>query len=265
MSEVRCASSISMATEWRQAIGEVADKCMQDLGCTPHAAVVFLSADHVPHANQITDALCDLLQVDSVVGCTAESLAGRSTELELSSGISLWTAYLPGVDVDLIRLEFMQTPDGGTVTGWPDDLSVPWPEDSLMLLLADPFTFPADWLLERMQDDRPGLPVLGGMASAAATPGDNRLIFRSQATDCGAVAMVLRNLRMKSIVSQGCRPVRRTTHRYTSGRKHNPRTRRQAGCGSASCRLRRVTHARETTHAIRRASWTRGQRVSGSV
>ena len=36
--------------------------------------------------------------------------------------------------------------------------------------LGEPFSFPADFLLERMNEDRPNVPVIGGMASGGAQP-----------------------------------------------------------------------------------------------
>jgi small ligand-binding sensory domain FIST len=46
------------------------------------------------------------------------------------------------------------------------------------------------------------------MASGAETPGQNRLFLGSQALDSGAVAVVAHGaLRLRSVVSQGCRPI----------------------------------------------------------
>ena len=204
---IGCASSLSKATSWQDAVKEVSDACRNELGQDADLALAFLSADFTPHANQIAMALCEELGTQKLAGCTGESLVGRKQELEMAAGLSVWTAALPGVSTDVLKLEFLQTADGGTVTGWPDELSVPWDDDSLVVLLADPYTFPADWLLERMHEDRPRLPIFGGNASAASVPGDNRLLVGAQAFDCGAVAVVLRNLPVRSIVSQGCRPV----------------------------------------------------------
>jgi small ligand-binding sensory domain FIST len=79
-----------------------------------------------------------------------------------------------------------------------------------MLLLAEPFTFPADVLLERMNEDRPGLPIVGGMASAAYSPGGNRLILGRQVFNSGGVAMLLSGaIAVRTVVSQGCRPIGR--------------------------------------------------------
>ncbi len=46
-----------------------------------------------------------------------------------------------------------------------------------MLLLGEPFSFPADELIRRLNEDRPGVPVLGGMASGGVAPGENRLLL----------------------------------------------------------------------------------------
>ena len=57
-------------------------------------------------------------------------------------------------------------------------------------MLADPYTFSAEALLESLNDDRPGMPVLGGLASAAAA-GSASLFRDGEVLDGGAVAASL--------------------------------------------------------------------------
>ena len=77
-------------------------------------------------------------------------------------------------------------------------------------MLGEPFSFPADFLLERMNEDRPNVPVIGGMASGGTQPGDNRLLLGADVFDEGAVAVhVSGAVRLKTVVSQGCRPIGR--------------------------------------------------------
>jgi small ligand-binding sensory domain FIST len=77
-----------------------------------------------------------------------------------------------------------------------------------MLLLADPFSFPADYLLQQLQDEHPRTPVIGGMASGGSTPGTNRLFLGNQAFPAGAVGWMIRgDVQVTSLVSQGCRPI----------------------------------------------------------
>jgi small ligand-binding sensory domain FIST len=76
------------------------------------------------------------------------------------------------------------------------------------MVLGEPFSFPADFLLERLNDDRPGVPVVGGMASGGTQPGENRLLLGSRTYSEGAVAVhVSGNVRLRTVVSQGCRPI----------------------------------------------------------
>jgi small ligand-binding sensory domain FIST len=79
-----------------------------------------------------------------------------------------------------------------------------------LLVLAEPYSFPADVLLSRLNEDRPRFRVLGGMASGGWGPGQNKLLFGGRALDRGAVCvMVDGSTRVRSVVSQGCRPIGR--------------------------------------------------------
>jgi small ligand-binding sensory domain FIST len=75
-------------------------------------------------------------------------------------------------------------------------------------MLADPFSFPADGLLRQLNEERPGLIVIGGMASGGAMPGTNRLWRDGEVRSSGAVGVVLSGrVGVRSLVSQGCRPI----------------------------------------------------------
>jgi len=95
--------------------------------------------------------------------------------------------------------------DGFGITGWP---SLAAEERASVLLLADPFTFPADSFLERLNQEQAGLPVIGGMVSGAGEPGRHRLLCGTKVLDGGAVGVALVGpVEVRSVVSQGCRPV----------------------------------------------------------
>ena len=84
----------------------------------------------------------------------------------------------------------------------PDDRPPP------LLLLADPFSFPTDLFLKRLSETMPGTPVLGGMASGSNVADENRFVLDGTVVAEGAVAVELSGpLRVRSIVSQGCRPI----------------------------------------------------------
>jgi small ligand-binding sensory domain FIST len=143
-----------------------------------------------------------------VIGCSGESIVGVGTEVEMASAMSLWVASLPGTTVLPMRLEFVRTAEGGTIVGWPDELPDAWPAGSALLVLGDPFNFPPELLLERINAEQPGVPVIGGMASAATQPGENCLFIGPKVYRDGAVAALVHgDVSIRSIVSQGCRPI----------------------------------------------------------
>lgn len=207
-SPARCASALSTAAEPRRAIADVCSQALAGLDGAPDLAVLFVSADRAAICDMIANNVCDRLGTDSVIGCTAESLVGVAREVEGVSGVSLWLARLPGADVLPMHLTLERTPEGGAILGWPDLLEEHWPTSAAMLLLGEPFTFPSDYLLERMNEDHPGLPVVGGMASGSSQPGESRLILGRQALAHGAAAVLLSGaVRVQTVVSQGCRPI----------------------------------------------------------
>ncbi len=151
------------------------------------------------------------LRPKCLIGCTGESIVGRGQEVEDAPAISLWVAQLPGVRLTPVRLEFVATPEGGSFTGWPDSTTHSMTDDTTLLLLAEPFSFPADGLLERLDEDWPNLRVLGGMASGAHAPGQNFVFAADQAFNAGAVGVLVDgDVHIRSVVSQGCRPIGRT-------------------------------------------------------
>ena len=204
----RCSSALSTASDWGQAVAEVCDGALGQLDGTPDLAVLFVSADRAGVCGQIAEEVCDRLGTDRLMGCTGESIVGTQREVEGQTALSLWLAQMPDTEILPMHLTFQRTAEDGSIVGWPDSLIEHWPSPASLLVLGEPFTFPADVLLERMNEDRPGVHVIGGMASGAATPGESRLLFGRQSLDTGAVAVLLSGaVQPRSIVSQGCRPI----------------------------------------------------------
>jgi small ligand-binding sensory domain FIST len=101
-----------------------------------------------------------------------------------------------------------ETPDGAALTGWPSLGDRP---PASLLLFADPFTFPVDAFLQRVNRDLPGLQIIGGLASSAGSPGGNRLVLDDRVVDEGAVGVFVDggSIEVRTLVSQGCRPIGR--------------------------------------------------------
>ena len=189
------------------ATGEVIGQVLEGLGDagrpSPDLALVFVTPVFARHLEEIAATIRATLQPRTLLGCAAVSVVGGNREVERGPGISLWAGRTGPVTP--FHLEVVRAPDGYAFTGWPDDM----PEDpSALLLLPDPFSFPTDELLQRLQVDRPGMPVVGGLASAANQPGGNRLVIDDRVVRNGAVGAFLGpEVTVSTVVSQGCRPV----------------------------------------------------------
>ena len=186
------------------ATGEVVGQVMDGLGDAsrpPDLAVLFVTAAHAGAMEDIAGAVRSMLRPGTLLGCTAESIVGGAREIEQRPAVALWAGHTGPVAPFHVRVT--PTADGNAVVGWPDVR-----QTSALLLLADPFTFQTDEVLQHLAEDRPGLPVAGGLASASPAPGGNRLVVDDRVLSDGAVGAYLDvDLDVAAVVSQGCRPV----------------------------------------------------------
>ncbi|HUY34488.1 MAG TPA: FIST N-terminal domain-containing protein [Pirellulales bacterium] len=207
---LRFAAALSTASDTRQAVIEVCQAACERLNTQADLAFVFASAQHAARFDELAAGVAERTGARVHLGATGESIVATAREIEGQPAVSLWLASLPGASIQPLRLDFERTAEGGTFVGWPDELAAEWPAGATLVLLADPFTFPADLLLERLNEDRPGVPVLGGMASGGYAPGENRLLLNRGVCEQGAVGALIHGpLSIRAVVSQGCRPIGR--------------------------------------------------------
>jgi small ligand-binding sensory domain FIST len=200
----RFAAALSRHPVPSHAVGETAGELLDQLdGEDPDLLVCFVSPHFVGVLDDVVNALRNLLDPRVLLGSTAVSVIGNAEEVEEAPALSLFAACLPDATITPTALRVVDTPDGTAITGWPeisDDVKT-------LLLLADPFTFPVDAFLRRLDEDRPGTRVIGGLASAAMHRGGNRLVLDDTISEDGAVGVFLDGVSVRAVVSQGCRPI----------------------------------------------------------
>ena len=187
------------------AVAEAAEQIVAELGTGPDAAVVFFTGPHVESAAEIAEEIHRLVQPTVLVGASTVSVVAGGREIEETAALSLWAGSLDGA-----------APARFTAQRHGSVLQIEGPGHATLaaahslILLPEPFTFPADLLVQQLAEHHPGLLVIGGMASAAARPGGNRLILDREVLKGGAVGMLLSgSARVTTVVSQGCRPIGR--------------------------------------------------------
>jgi small ligand-binding sensory domain FIST len=208
LSQLRCAAACSTHDDAQVAIEEACTQALASLNGTADLAVMFTTHHHRALFPELGARVARLTGAAHSFGATAETVIANGQEWENSPTVAVWLAQLPNVNVRPVRLRFERSPDGGAITGWSDELLADWPPGAALLLLGEPYTFPADALLEQLNEDRPGIPVIGGMASGAHAPGQNRLWLDGKTHEDGAVGVVLDGaVAIEAVVSQGCRPI----------------------------------------------------------
>jgi small ligand-binding sensory domain FIST len=176
-------------------------------GAAPDLACVFLTGE----VGDVESALVlgrELTGARVVIGCNAGGVIGAGRGVEARPAVSVWAAVLPGVDLrpfhlDVVRLDGAAG-DALAVVGMPRREG----GDKVALVLADPWTFPADAFVDRSTDALVGLPLVGGLAVGGGTRHSTRLLLDDRVYPRGAVGVVLAGpIGVRTMVSQGCRPV----------------------------------------------------------
>ena len=135
------------------------------------------------------------------------TLAGQKEYFDGEPTLVAWAARMPETQMTQFHLRYRQSSEGGAFVGWPDDSSC-LEGDCVLLTIADPFSFPVDLLLHRLNEDRPNVLVVGGMASGVSAPGDWSVFDADGLKHEGATVIAFQGNHLPiPLVSQGCRPI----------------------------------------------------------
>jgi small ligand-binding sensory domain FIST len=194
------AAALSQHPLATHAVGEVVGEVLDRLGDQPDAAIVFVTGPFAGAMDDIASAIRALLRPGSLIGATTASVIGGGREVEGEAAISLFAMrfgpprrFTGPEGAEAVRI---QASGSASFNG------------STLVLLADPFSFPVEAFIEDVATHRPGLTVVGGLASSASGPGGNRLVADGAVYTDGAVGLLLPpGVGVTPVVSQGCRPV----------------------------------------------------------
>ncbi len=186
------------------AVGEVTGAVLETIGERPDFAAVFVTPPHAGALEDVMRTVEEVLHPLVALGCAAESVLGPHREVEQDAAVTLLAGHVG----PLVPLELDAFPsdsgDGLVLRGWPGE--IPFTPEALVLV-GDPYSFPAESFLAWVDANHRGLRVVGGMASAARGPGGNRLALGTRVRTGGAVGAFLGpGAEVATLVSQGCRP-----------------------------------------------------------
>jgi small ligand-binding sensory domain FIST len=198
---VKVAVGVSESFDPVEAFSEAADEAARRLDARCDLCVLFAGAPHLPLSKWILSTVHERLEPAHLIGCGAGGVVGAGREIEQGPGGVVWAASMPDAEIATHHFRVEQSEAGLDVIGLADE-----PPGECLIVLADPYTFSTEALLARLNDARPELPVLGGLASAAAAGGGS--LFRDgDVLAEGAVACSLSGVPVRACVSQGAAPV----------------------------------------------------------
>lgn len=206
---MRFSCSVSDNESPEEAVAEVIDDAQRTTGGEVDAVFAFFTGAYRDAAEEMLARLWLELDPQALIGCSGEGVIGGEREIERSPGIAVLTMAAPGVRFHPFHV--------GGRSEWRGILNDEerlrervglGPETRVVVGLADPFTTPVDALMTCLDRHAPGLPLVGGVASAARQPGENVLFRNDEMFDQGMVGMALSGaVEVETIVSQGCRPI----------------------------------------------------------
>jgi len=192
------------------------------IGANPDLVMGFVTQPFAQRIGMIADAIGTALSPSHLLLTTCAGVMGADTEVGGAPALSLLAMRLPRVAVHPYWL------DGASVAGSDPTLSetlgsIIGVSDSMAcsFFFADPFSVPLVNLVPAISSARvsftdgagrarPIGTIVGGMASGSATPGNNALYLDGAIRNHGAMGVTLSgDLRVDTIVSQGCRPIGR--------------------------------------------------------
>ncbi len=215
---MRWSSAVSDEPILERAIASVAGEVLAGMGGEPiDLAIVFVSQHFTKRYAEVAALLREAVPHRTLLGCSAGGVIGGGREIEQRSGLSLTAAALPDVAITPLAIEASFLPDADAGPGaWHQAIGVPPEPTPHFVLLADPFSLPAEDLLAGLDFAYPRSAKIGGLASGARQPGGNALYLGASGSAAasvrrsGAVAVALSgNVVVDTVVAQGCRPIGR--------------------------------------------------------
>lgn len=206
---MRFAATVTRASEVDRAIEEILAPIDQRV--TPgmvDLALLFVSAHFEDDLEAVVERVMTALPNATLIGCTAEGTIGVDQELERVPSMSLLAATMPDVRVRPFHIRQQDLEAAETSHDWERIVAVSPESQPLFIGFADPFRLNVQEFLDQLNLMYPGAPLIGGVASAAHEPGQNRLIVNGEVVREGMVGVAMTgSFTVTTVVSQGCRPI----------------------------------------------------------
>ncbi|PYM16690.1 MAG: hypothetical protein DME18_00875 [Verrucomicrobia bacterium] len=173
--------------------------------------VVFMTPRFFPHATQVLEILRVHGQIPLLVGCSSASVIVGGQEIEDSAGLVVGLFALPGAELRAFHFTQEQVEEASGAGYWPMETAIGAERTNGWLVFADPFHLDAERWLHGWNQAYAPMPVLGGLASGDYNAQITQIYLNGEVFEAGGVAVsVGADVRLVSVISQGCTPIGNT-------------------------------------------------------
>ncbi len=187
----------------KDAVEDAARQLRDSLGGPADLAIAFITPDFLPHLAEFSDIIRVDGHISELVGSTGTGTIFNEFENEGGPGFSILAVRSPESKPTVITQSADDLRCGGDAAWMTRHL----PVTKGIVLMANPFHFPAEDWLEAFNQAFPGTPVVGGLASGGSDEA-SMAVFHNHRIVEGAVLLGFHgDLHLLPVVSQGCRPI----------------------------------------------------------
>jgi small ligand-binding sensory domain FIST len=217
-------SALVAGDDWRVALQQAFDSTA---GVEPSVTLLFASSAFAADFSELLSAARKKSNAPIVIGCSGAGLIGPERELEDEPAIALLHLSLPGATLNAVRFEQDQFTSGlpeepalvplgedpadfgeGQSEEAPNPYGVEKSEVNGWLVFADPFHLPSEQFVSTLTETYPGVPIMGGLASADPFERRSWLFLNDEVYIDGAVGLAIGGpYSIVPMVSQGCQPI----------------------------------------------------------
>lgn len=199
-------AAIADGRDWRAALDRALDRIA--IESAPDLVLLFASADYAPEFRALVGETQRRTGARTLAGCSGSGVVGAGYEIEGRPGLSLLALWCPDAALHSVRLHQEMLPLPEESAQLPALADLP-PEDvRAWFVFADPYRMDVQVAVTGLSELYPGVPVVGGMASAHANQRRTWIFFDDHVYDEGGIAIALTGpYHVLPVIAQGCDPI----------------------------------------------------------
>jgi small ligand-binding sensory domain FIST len=185
---------------------DFAESLRNELGTNASLGFLFVTQEWRPYLEETLELVRLHGHVSHVAGCSGSGVIGCRKEVEQRPGMSALLLSLPAESFSVFEITESAAESSAGPESWHGFTGLTPKDLTSWIVLANPyFTRAEDWLAEWSMA-YPGIPTIGGLASARNS--ETFLLRDGAISQTAALAIALKEgLVMYPLVSQGCRPI----------------------------------------------------------